>query len=230
VTWNLGPCDSLLADVSLWSADLVNLQRDVERLSPYADSFHLDVADGHFAPDLLFFPDLIAALRPHTARPFHAHLMVARPSRFVERFAAAGADLITVHVEAGEAEARETLAGIRACGKAAGLALRLETPIAAAAPYVESLDAVLLLGTEVGVKGRSLAPGACARIAESAGLLQRAGRRSRTLIVADGGIRKETVPQLRAAGADAIVPGSLVFQAGDPAAVLQWIHAGGRPP
>ena len=110
------------------------------------------------------------------------------------------------------------------------MAVRLETPVAAAAPYVEALDAVVLMGTELGVKGRSLAPNACRRIAELAGLLERAECRSRVLIVADGGIRKETTPQLRAAGADAIAPGSLVFQAGDPAAIIHWIHAGGKTP
>lgn len=228
--WNLTPCDRLLADVSLWSADLANLERDIERLSPHADSFHIDVADGHFVPDLLFFPDLAAALRPHTDRPFHAHLMVEGPSKMVERFAAAGADLITVHAETGEAEVRQAIARIRGCGKAAGLAVRLETAVSAAAPYAESLDAVVLMGTELGVKGRGLAGNACGRIAELAGLLERLRCRSRVLIIADGGIRKETAPQLREAGADAIVPGSLVFQAGDAAAMLQWIHAVGKTP
>jgi len=228
VSWTLSPCDKLLADVSLWSADLANLERDVERLSPHADSFHIDVADGHFVSDLLFFPDLAAALRPHTDRPFHAHLMVEEPSKMVERFAAAGADLITIHAETGEAEVRQALARIRRCGKAAGLAVRLETAVSAAVPYAESVDAVVLMGTELGVKGRSLAANACGRIAELAGLLERLRCRSRVLIIADGGIRKETAPQLREAGADAIVPGSLVFQAGDPAAIFQWIHAVGK--
>lgn len=198
------------------------------RLGRHADSFHLDVADGHFAPDLLFFPDLLAALRSETDRPFHAHLMVERPSKFVERFAAAGADLITVHVETGEAEVRGSAGRIRDCGKAMGLAVRLETPVAAMDPYLKLADAVVLMGTEIGVKGRSPAPGACERIAEAAALLARAECRARVAIVADGGIRRETVPRLRAAGADAVVPGSLVFEAQDPERAVEWIHAGGR--
>jgi ribulose-phosphate 3-epimerase len=219
VSWNLAPCRRLLADVSLWSADLANLQSAVARLSPYADSFHIDVADGHFVPDLLFFPDLVAALRPHTARPFHVHLIVDRPSRLVDRFAAAGADLITIHCEVGETEVRDAIARIRGCGKAAGIAVRLETPVAAADPYLDLVDAALLMGTESGVKGRDLSPGACGRIA---GL---ARARPGLLIIADGGIRKETVPRLRQAGAGAIVPGSLVFQAEDLPAVFRWIHS-----
>jgi ribulose-phosphate 3-epimerase len=228
-SWNITPDSRLLADVSLWSADLGNLQSAVERLSPYADSFHLDVADAHFAGDLLFFPDLVAALRPHTERPFHVHLMVDEPSKMVERFAEAGANLITVHCELPEAEVRRAIGRIRSLGAAAGMAVRLETPVEAVAGYVELLDSILLLGTEMGVKGKDLSPDACSRIAGLSSLLERHSRRARVVIIADGGIRKNTVPRLREAGADAIVPGSLVFQAGDLANIFGWIHSVGRP-
>jgi ribulose-phosphate 3-epimerase len=224
-SWNIIPGHRLLADVSLWSADLGNLQSAVERLSPYADSFHLDVADGHFAGDLLFFPDLVAALRPHTGRPFHIHLMVEQPSKMVDRFVEAGANLISVHCELAEAEIRRAIGRIRSLGAAAGMVLRLETPVEALAGYVELLDAVVLLGTEMGVKGKDLSPDACRRIAELSTLLERLSQRDRVVIIADGGIRKDTVPRLREAGADAIVPGSLVFQAGDPAEIFGWIHS-----
>lgn len=229
MNWNLTPDDRLLTDVSLWSADLGNLQGAVERLSPYADSFHFDVADAHFVGDLLFFPDMVAALRPQTRRPFHAHLMVEEPSKIVGRFADAGADLITIHCEVGESVAGRAIAGIRSRGCAVGMALRLDTPVAALAPYISSLDAVVLMGTELGVKGKSLAGNACERIGELGALLKSMSRRSRVPIIADGGIRKDTVPMLRAAGADAIVPGSLVFQAGRLEEVFRWIHATGKP-
>jgi len=226
--WNLTPGHRLLTDVSLWSADLGNLQSAVERLSSFADSFHLDVADAHFAGDLLFFPDLIAALRPHTELPFHVHLMVEQPSKLVERFAQAGANLITIHCELPEAEIRHTIDRIRRLGVAAGMALRLETPVGAVADYLELLDAVVLLGTAIGVKGKDLSPDACGRIAALASLLEWHSLRGRVVIIADGGIRKGTVPQLREAGADAIVPGSLVFQAGDLESIFGWIHSVGR--
>ena len=103
--WSQLPRDRLLVDVSLWSADLANLETAVRRLSPWADSFHLDAADGHFAPNLLFFPDLIRAIRPHTAVPFHVHLMAEHLSALAGEFFNAGADLLTVHVENGEREA-----------------------------------------------------------------------------------------------------------------------------
>lgn len=223
--WNLRPDDRLLADVSLWSADLANLQSAVERLSPYADSFHLDVADAHFAGDLLFFPDLIAALRRHTDRPFHVHLMVEQPSKLVDRFVDAGANLVSVHAELDDTEIRRAIGRARALGAAAGIALRLDTPIERLSSYVELVDSILLLGTQIGVKGKDLAPEACGRIIQLCALLERFSERSRIVIIADGGIRKDTVPRLRQAGADAIVPGSLVFQASDPADIFGWIRS-----
>ncbi|MBZ5594145.1 MAG: ribulose-phosphate 3-epimerase [Acidobacteriia bacterium] len=228
--WNSKPGSRMLAEVSLWSADLANLARDVERLSPYADAFHLDVADAHFAPDLLFFPDLVAALRRHTERLFHVHLMVDRPSKLVDRFVAAGADLVTVHCETGRLEVREAISRIRANDCAAGVALRLETPVSAVEPYLQQISAVLLLGTMPSVKGREPGPEACARIRSMDTLLDQHGLRSQVVIVADGGIRSHTVSELREAGADAIVAGSLVFQADDLAEIFAWLHSVGAKP
>ena len=211
--WNELPRERLLADVSLWSADLANLQHDIAAIGDLADSFHLDAADAHFAPSLLFFPDLIRALRPLTTVPFHVHLMVEWPHKVVDEFLSAGADLVTVHAEVATADVRRAFAQIRAAGCGCGLALKLETPIEAAAPFLGDVDAVLLLGAAIGVKGQGLAPAACDRIRQMKNQLRerdRAGVR----VVADGGIRRDTVPLLRTAGADAVVPGSLVFSHG----------------
>jgi len=228
--WDLKPGGRLMAEVSLWSADLANLARDVERLSCYADAFHLDVADAHFAPDLLFFPDLVTALRQHTERPFHVHLMVERPSKLVDPFVAAGADLVTVHCETGRLEVREAISRIRSNDCAAGVALRLETPVSAVEPYLQQISAVLLLGTQPGVKGKEPGSEACGRIRSMAALLDQHGLRSQVVIVADGGIRTHTVPELREAGADAVVAGSLVFQAEDLAKTFAWLHSVGATP
>jgi ribulose-phosphate 3-epimerase len=217
------PHSRLLADVSLWSADLANLAAEVRRLDPFADSFHLDVCDAHFAPGLLFFPDLVHALRPLTGRPFHVHLMAERPTSLIADFAAAGADLITVHAEAGESEVESAIDAIHRAGRSAGLALRLETPLAAAQPHFDRVDALLLLGTAPGVKGQDLAPEAPARIAGAAALLGE--RRAQVRLIADGGIRSGTVPLLRRAGADAVVPGSLVFGSRNLAETFAWLHA-----
>lgn len=226
--WADLPVNRLLVDVSLWSADLGNLASAVRRLSPWADSFHLDAADGHFVPTLLFFPDLVRAIRPHTAVPFHVHLMADRPSVLAGEFLDAGADLLTVHVENGEREAGAAIELCRRRGSGAGVTLQLETPVATVEPYLEAIDVIILLGTQVGVKGCDLDPAACDRLHEARALLQQHGRR-KIRLVADGAIRTQTVPLLHAAGADAIVPGSLVFQSPDLASTFAWLRSHSAP-
>jgi ribulose-phosphate 3-epimerase len=221
--WSQLPSDRLLVDVSLWSADLANLESAIRRMSPWADSFHVDAADGHFAPNFLFFPDLIRAIRPHTALPFHVHLMAERPSELAAEFLDAGADLLTVHVENGEREAGAAIEQALRLGRGAGVTLKLETPVRAMLPYLDSVELVILLGTEVGVKGCDLVPTAYDRLREARALL-REHAKHKVRLVADGAIRTHTVPQLRAAGADAIVPGSLVFQSRDLQATFGWLR------
>ena len=221
--WQDLPRRRLLADVSLWSADLANLAAGIERVEPFADSFHLDVSDAHFAPSLLFFPDMVRALRPLTKRPFHVHLMVDRPTTLIDDFVESGADVITIHAEVGKAETAAAIQAVLHAGRSAGLALRLDTPIAAAEPYLDSFDVLLLLGTSTGVKGQDLAPEACDRLAGAAAMLGE--RRARVRLIADGGIRSHTVPVLRRAGADVIVPGSLVFQSPNVEEAFSWLHA-----
>ena len=221
--WQDLPHTRLLADVSLWSADLANLAAGIERIEPFADSFHIDVSDAHFAPSLLFFPDLVRAIRPLTKRPFHIHLMVERPTTLIEDFVASGADVITIHAEVGKSEAAAAIQAIRHAGRSAGLALRLDTPVAAFKPYLDHIDALLLLGTVLGVKGQDLAPEACDRLASAASML--CERRAGVRLIADGGIRSHTVPLLRRAGADVIVPGSLVFQSRKMVETFSWLRA-----
>jgi ribulose-phosphate 3-epimerase len=214
----------LLTDVSLWSADLANLAAEIERIEPFADSFHFDVCDAHFAPSLLFFPDLVRALRPLTKRPFHVHLMIERPTSLIEDFVASGADMVTIHAEVGTGEADAAIQAIIGMGRSAGLALRLETPVAACEPYLGRIDSLLLLGTALGVKGQELAPEACGRLASAMSLLGVGERRDRIRLIADGGIRPHTVPMLRSAGADVVVPGSLVFQSPNLVETFSWLH------
>jgi ribulose-phosphate 3-epimerase len=221
--WTDLPRNRLLADVSLWSADLANLQGEMERVSTLADSFHLDVADAHFVRGLLFFPDLLRSLRSHTDKPFHVHLMAEDPAELVPDFVDAGADLITIHAELGEQKAGAAIEMILQAGVSAGIALRLDTPVAASTPYLRAIETLLLLGTEVGVKGRDLDPQACTRLEEASERISEHGGRVR--LVADGAIRVQTVPLLRHAGASVIVPGSLAFQSEDIAATAQWLHS-----
>lgn len=220
--WHQFPTDRLLLDFSLWSADLTRLGAEIARTESYADLYHVDVADAHFVAGLLFFPDLLAALRPLTTRPFHIHLMADEPSLLIDEFVAAGADAITVHVELGPAVA-PLLRQISSARRSPGLAVKLETPIEHVQPYLDQIDVLVMLGTRLGVKGQDLSPLACPRIRAMRTLLEQHGRRDMS-IIADGGIRSRTVPALRAAGADGIVPGSLVFQSDDLAHTVAWLH------
>jgi ribulose-phosphate 3-epimerase len=210
----------LLLDVSLWSANLVNLAAEIESVAPFSDSFHIDVADGHFAPTLLFFPALVAAIRAVTGKPLHVHLMVSDPAALVAPFIEAGVDMISVHVETRTVS--DALKLISRAGRKAGLALLLESPIDLLRDHLAHIQTVIALGTQVGVKGVDLAPEACQRLRA---IREMIGPHPQIQLYADGGIREQTVPQLREAGADAVVPGSLLFNSRDPARVFEWLKA-----
>jgi ribulose-phosphate 3-epimerase len=218
------PKDRLLAEMSLWSADLGRLAEDMRRVEPFTDVFHVDVADGHFSPALLLFPDLVAVARRATAKPIHVHLMVTDDILLsqVEQFADAGADLISVHAE--HAGAVAALDMITARGLNAGIVLQLDSPVAAAAPFVSRISMLTLLGTRVGVKGQDLAPEAQPRLHEARALLAAKAGGRRIVLAADGGIREHTVPALRAAGAETIVMGSLAFGARDLEQRMAWVR------
>jgi ribulose-phosphate 3-epimerase len=218
------PKDRLLAEVSLWSADLVNLASELQRLEGQADILHVDVADGHFAPALLFFPDLVAAIRKHSRLPIHVHLMCADAVLLpqVAQFAEAGCDVISVHAE--NTNSAEAIAAITSKGLAAGLVLKVNTPVTDALPHLPHIEFLTLLGTAIGVKGQGLDPKACDRLRETKKLIADATPGRRIILAADGGIRENTVPDLRKAGAETVVMGSLAFGAPDLAARMTWLR------
>lgn len=217
------PRDHLIAEYSMWSADLIRLADDLKRIEPHADILHIDVADGLFAPTLLYFPDLLAKIRAETKVPIHVHLMIDDGQLIsqIDQFAEAGADLISLHLE--NANAAEGLARIAQHRLKAGMVLRLETPVPGAAPWLAQLDMLTLLGTAIGVKGQGLSPTAPDRLRAAARLIGAANRR--IILAADGGIRETTVPLLRQAGAETVVLGSLAFGAPDLAARMVWLRA-----
>lgn len=208
----------LLLDISLWSADLANLESEVKRLEPFADSFHFDAADGHFVPSLLFFPDLIARLRPLTGVPFHLHLMATRPQDLLPAFLEAGVNRVTLPLETGK-RLRHVLDLLDASGIPAGLSLDIDTPWMMVKDYLPRIDTVLLMGTVMGRKGLGMDERAPERIRAVKKL------RAPVRVFADGGIREDTVPRLREAGADGIVPGSLVCAAPDLKARVEWLKS-----
>lgn len=221
---NALPASRLIGEFSVWSANLTRIADDMARISPHADILHIDVADGHFAPAMLFFPDLVAAIRKISKTPIHIHLMVADSILLsqIEQFAEAGSDLISIHLE-NTTMAEKALHLIAAKNIAAGMVLRVETPVAGVAKFLPRLNFLTLLGTAIGVKGQALSETACPRLIEAKALINQTGKR--IILAADGGIRKNTVPELRKAGAATVVLGSLAFGAPDLASEMKWLHA-----
>jgi ribulose-phosphate 3-epimerase len=222
--WSKLPKQRLLADASLWSADLGALAQEVRRMEPYADLFHLDVADANFVPGLLFFPDLVAAIRPCTQKPFHMHLMVERPLQLVEDFVRAGADIVTLHLE-NRRHLESGLDKIHAAGASAGIAIQLDTDVFDLVPYLSSIQIVVLMGTMLGIKGASLDERVLEKIEAVKRIVAEHASSDQIKVSADGGIRIETVPKLRQAGADIITPGSLLFKSEDLQQTTSWIRS-----
>src|SRR5437867_788482 len=145
----------LKCSTSLWSADLGNLTAEMKRVEPYSERFHLDVADGHYVKTLLFFPDLVKTLRPHTKLPFEVHLMVTDPLGWVEPFVEAGADNFIFCFDSMQQPA-EILRAVRALGKRTGISLRLEESLDVLQPHWDQLDVVTIVGNAMGIKGASM--------------------------------------------------------------------------
>ena len=212
---------TLKCSTSLWSADLTNLASEIERVEPFSERFHLDVADGRLIDTFLFFPDLIRAMRPRTELPFEVHLITERPRKWVDTFIDAGADILIFYLNAGGDEA-ETIAHIRARGKRVGVSVRVADDLDILEPYWSDIDIVTVMGTDSGKKGVDMDPSVPDRIRQCRTAVRERGLQVE--IEADGGIRKHTVPLVKEAGADYIVPGSLMFGE-DPQETRRWLDS-----
>lgn len=209
----------LKCSTSLWSADLANLASEIKRVEPYSERFHIDVADGHYVKNLLFFPDQVKALRPHTQLPFEVHLMTTEPLDWIEPFSEAGADVFIFCLDSAK-HPGEVLSAIRSAGKHAGVSLLITESLDLLEPFWAELDVLTIVGTAMGIKGASMDASVPGKIRHAREIITRRGLK--TMIEADGGIRRETVPVLAQAGADFIVPGSLMFRE-DPPAMRKWL-------
>lgn len=223
VIWKNLPSNRLLVEASLWSADFGHFADEIRRMDPYTDIYHIDVSDGHFVPGFLFFADLVAALRPLTKKPFHVHLMTTNPQDHVKDFRNAGADIISLHAENGPI-APAALDAVRASGAAPGLVLGLDVNTDSVEPYLELVNLILVMGTPMGVKGVKPSKFVYDRVRRIKAMIERNGLTDSIKVFADGGIRDNTVPQLRAAGADGVVAGSLAFKSTNLQQTFDWLH------
>lgn len=187
-----------------------------------AEYLHLDVMDGAFVPNISFGPDFIKAIRPHSNAVFDTHLMINDPIRYVDVFADAGSDIITVHIESCD-NFKKTLEYIRAKGIKAGAVIKPATPVSALQEYLPLIDLILIMSVEPGFGGQSFIPSSLDKLREAREMIEASGYDIDLEV--DGGVNLKNAEEIKAAGANVLVAGSAVFRAPDPAEAVRALKA-----
>ncbi len=207
---------------SILSADFARLEQECKALEKCgADWIHCDVMDGNFVPNITFGMPVVRSIRRCVVLPLDVHLMIDDPGRYVEQFAEAGADIITIHVESTQ-NVSQVLRKIHACGKKAGLSVKPDTPIGALTPYRGLFDLALIMSVEPGFGGQQFIPSAVGKIRRAKQLF------SDILVEVDGGINAETARLVIDAGVDVVVAGSSIMSAPDRRAAIEAVRNGGK--
>lgn len=206
----------LSADFSKFGEEVVDIVKNG------ADMLHLDVMDGNFVKNISFGPKFIKEARPYTKAIFDAHLMILNPWNYIERFADAGADIITVHYEACKDRLKDTLKAIKSLGVKCGAVINPDTPVSVLKSVADECDMILLMSVFPGFGGQKFIEDVLPKITEARSLADATGKNIDIEI--DGGITRDNVKAVKLAGANAIVAGSTVFNEKDRAAVIKYLR------
>lgn len=209
---------SVIIAPSVLSADFANLQRDVEMINnSQADWFHVDVMDGLFVPNISFGFPVVKAIKKHAQKPLDVHLMIVNPDRYLEEFKQAGADILTVHIEACT-HLHRTVHAIKELGMKAGVALNPHTGVQQLKDIISDIDLVCLMSVNPGFGGQKFIENTYAKTSELHNLIQQ--RNSNARIEIDGGVNQNNAGKLMAAGASVLVAGNFVFSAANPTTTI----------